>query len=217
VEKSILDISVSSLLILYAIAGFVLLVYHYLKLNLFKDLLTALLRMTLQLTIAGFILVYIFNINSFWLILIVFIFMASFAGHTTSELKRWLFFFVPAFGGLLSGFLVFKFAPEAEGHGTDAAIEAIHHKNGYIRWHVPIIKTIASALTIGTGGSGGREGPIAQIGAGFGSFLGRILHLTDREKRILAAAGMGAGIGAIFRSPLAGTKKKSHRFSSLVV
>ena len=128
----------------------------------------------------------------------------SLFGHTTSELKRWLFFFVPAFGGLLSGFLVFKFAPEAEGHGTDAAIEAIHHKNGYIRWHVPIIKTIASALTIGTGGSGGREGPIAQIGAGFGSFLGRVLHLTDREKRILAAAGMGAGIGAIFRSPLAG-------------
>ncbi|MEC9491709.1 ABC transporter permease [Flexistipes sp.] len=81
-EKSILDISVSSLLILYAMAGFVLLVYHYLKLNLFKELLTALLRMTLQLTIAGFILVYIFNINSFWLILIVFIFMASFAGHT---------------------------------------------------------------------------------------------------------------------------------------
>lgn len=128
----------------------------------------------------------------------------SLFGHTASEFKRWMFLIVPAFGGLLSGFLVFRYAPEAEGHGTDAAIEAIHNKSGYIRWHVPIIKTIASALTIGTGGSGGREGPIAQIGAGFGSFLGRTLKLTDREKRILAAAGMGAGIGAIFRSPLAG-------------
>lgn len=81
-DKSILDISVNSLLLLYAVAGFILLAYYYLKLNLFKELLTALLRMTIQLTIAGFILVYIFNINSFWLILLVFVFMASFASHT---------------------------------------------------------------------------------------------------------------------------------------
>lgn len=125
-------------------------------------------------------------------------------GHSVTHLKRWMLFIVPAFGGLLSGFLVYKFAPEAEGHGTDAAIEAIHYKNGFVRWQVPIIKTVASALTIGTGGSGGREGPIAQIGAGFASFLGRALKLSDREKRILTAAGMGAGVGAIFRSPLAG-------------
>jgi CIC family chloride channel protein len=125
-------------------------------------------------------------------------------GHAATELKRWMIFFVPAFGGLLSGFLVYKFAPEAEGHGTDAAIKAIHFKNGQISWQVPIIKTFASAITIGTGGSGGREGPIAQIGAGFASFLGSALKLSDREKRILTAAGMGAGVGAIFRSPLAG-------------
>jgi CIC family chloride channel protein len=125
-------------------------------------------------------------------------------GHATTELKRWALIVVPAFGGLLSGFLVYKFAPEAEGHGTDAAIQSIHYKNGHIRLRVPIIKTLASAITIGTGGSGGREGPIAQIGAGFASFLGRTLNLTDREKRILTAAGMGAGVGAIFRSPLAG-------------
>ncbi|KAA0259099.1 chloride channel protein [Deferribacter autotrophicus] len=128
----------------------------------------------------------------------------SLFGHATTEFKRWMLFLVPTFGGLLSGFIVYKFAPEAEGHGTDAAIEAIHFKNGYIRWQVPIVKTIASAITIGTGGSGGREGPIAQIGAGFASFLGRKLNITDREKRILTAAGMGAGVGAIFRSPLAG-------------
>jgi len=125
-------------------------------------------------------------------------------GHATTELRRWSILFIPALGGLIAGFLVYRFAPEAEGHGTDAAIESIHKKNGFIRWQVPIIKTFASAITIGTGGSGGREGPIAQIGAGFASFLGRTLKLSDREKRILTAAGMGAGVGAIFRSPLAG-------------
>jgi len=125
-------------------------------------------------------------------------------GHATTELKRWLIIFMPALGGLLSGLLVFKFAPEAKGHGTDAAIDAIHNKNGYIKWQVPIVKTIASAFTIGTGGSGGREGPIALIGSGFASFIGNLLHLTEREKRILTAAGMAAGVGAIFRAPLAG-------------
>jgi CIC family chloride channel protein len=110
----------------------------------------------------------------------------------------------PVVGGLLSGWLVFKFAPEAEGHGTDAVISAYHYHQGEIRARVPLIKIIASALTIGTGGSGGREGPIAQIGAGFGSLLGRLLKLRPAERRILLAAGMGAGIAAIFRAPLAG-------------
>jgi CIC family chloride channel protein len=111
---------------------------------------------------------------------------------------------VIAVGGLLSGMLVLRFAPEAEGHGTDAAIAAFHHKRGFIRPIVPIIKLIASALTIGSGGSGGREGPIAQIGAGFGSYLGTVFKLPARDRRILLAVGMGAGIGAIFRAPLAG-------------
>src|SRR5204862_6423843 len=65
-------------------------------------------------------------------------------------------------------------------------------------------KIIASAVTLGTGGSGGREGPIAQIGAGFGSFLGGLLRLRPAERRVLMAAGMGAGVAAIFRAPLAG-------------
>lgn len=107
-------------------------------------------------------------------------------------------------GGLVSGFLVFTFAPEAEGHGTDAAIEAYHQKNGIIRARIPLIKLLASAITIGTGGSGGREGPIAQIGAGFGSILGSFLRLSTRDRRILLATGLAAGIGAIFRAPLAG-------------
>jgi len=81
--------------------------------------------------------------------------------------RRWLLLFIPAIGGLISGLLIYTFAPEAEGHGTDAVIDAFHRKRGLIRPIVPIIKTIASAITIGSGGSAGREGPIAQIGAAF--------------------------------------------------
>jgi len=121
-----------------------------------------------------------------------------------NEFSPWILLAVLGAGGLASGLIVYTFAPEAEGHGTDAAIEAFHHRRGFIRWRVPIVKTLASAITIGTGGSGGREGPIAQIGAGFGSFLGTKLKLTARDRRIMLAAGMGAGVGAIFRAPLAG-------------
>ncbi len=117
---------------------------------------------------------------------------------------RWLLFLIPALGGLVSGWLVFTFAPEAEGHGTDAAIEAYHNKGGLIRGRVPWIKALASAITIGTGGSAGREGPIAQIGAGFGSFLATRLGLTAAERRILLLAGIAGGVGATFRAPLAG-------------
>lgn len=116
----------------------------------------------------------------------------------------WWLIVVPAVGGLLSGFIVFTFAPEAEGHGTDAAIAAYHVGQGRIRPRVPIVKLVASAITIGTGGSAGREGPIAQIGAGFGSLLGSLLKLSVADRRILLACGMGAGVGAIFRAPLAG-------------
>ncbi len=123
---------------------------------------------------------------------------------TATVFNRWLLLLLPAAGGLISGWLVYTYAPEAEGHGTDAAIDAYHRKGGFIRGRVPIIKTIASAITLTTGGSGGREGPIAQIGAGFGSFLATRLHLSDRERRIMMAAGIGAGVGSIFRAPLAG-------------
>jgi len=123
---------------------------------------------------------------------------------TGTPFNRAILLFLPAFGGLLSGWLVYTYAPEAEGHGTDAAIDAYHRQGGFMRNRVPLIKTIASALTLTTGGSGGREGPIAQIGAGFGSFLATVLKLSERERRIMMAAGVGAGIGSIFRAPLAG-------------
>lgn len=120
------------------------------------------------------------------------------------ELRPWMIVAIMTAGGLLSGVIVYTFAPEAEGHGTDAAIDSFHNQRGKIRGRIPPLKMLTSAITIGTGGSGGREGPIAQIGAGFGSFLGSWLKLSARDRRIMMAAGMGAGVGSIFRAPLAG-------------
>ncbi len=122
----------------------------------------------------------------------------------TDAARPWAIPFVVALGGLISGIIVFRFAPEAEGHGTDAAIAAYHHHPRGIRARIPAVKLVASAITIGSGGSGGREGPTAQISAGFGSFLGRVLDLDARDARIAVAVGMAAGIGAIFRAPLGG-------------
>ena len=116
----------------------------------------------------------------------------------------WFLALIPAAGGLITGLIVYTWAPEAEGHGTDAAIDAFHNKKGRIRPRVPFIKTITSAITIGSGGSAGREGPIAQIGAGFASYLATKLNLSDQERRIMLVAGMGGGIGSIFRAPLGG-------------
>jgi CIC family chloride channel protein len=118
--------------------------------------------------------------------------------------RRWAIPLITTLGGLITGIIVFTFAPEAEGHGTDAAIEAFHYKGGYIRPRVPVVKTIASAITIGSGGSAGREGPTAQIAAGFGSALADLLHLDDHDRRIAMAAGIGAGIGSIFKAPFGG-------------
>ncbi len=123
---------------------------------------------------------------------------------TTRVFEPWWFLVIPPLGGFLSGWMVFRFAPEAEGHGTDAAVASYHFHRGEIRSRVPFVKMVSSALTIGSGGSGGREGPIAQIGAGFGSLLGKVLHLKPAERRVLVAAGIGAGVAAIFRAPLAG-------------
>ena len=128
---------------------------------------------------------------------------ALFHGGVT-PFRPWLLPLLPALGGLVAGLLIARFAPEAGGHGTDEAVDAFHRRGGVIRGRVPIVKTVASAITLGSGGSGGREGPIAQIGAGFGSFLATRLGLSPRERRTLLAAGVGAGVGSIFRAPLAG-------------
>jgi chloride channel protein, CIC family len=124
--------------------------------------------------------------------------------ESNQDFHPWLLLLIPPIGGLISGWIVFRYAPEAEGHGTDSVIAAYHHKQGAMRGRVPLVKMVASAITLGTGGSGGREGPIAQIGAGFGSMIAKLLHMRVAERRILLASGMGAGIAAIFRAPLAG-------------
>ena len=118
--------------------------------------------------------------------------------------NQWIFFLLPVVTGLLSGLIVYRFAPEAEGHGTDAMIDAFHNKKGKIRGRVPLIKGIATLLTLSGGGSAGREGPIAQIGAGLGSKIANLLGLSDKERRILLLAGCGGGLSAIFRAPLGG-------------
>jgi len=111
---------------------------------------------------------------------------------------------VTTIGGLLSGILVYSFSPESEGDGVDAVIHSIHYKNGEIRSRVPPLKIVASAITIGSGGSAGREGPIALVGAGIGSLLGRVFKLSDSDRRLAAIAGLGGGIGSIFKAPLGG-------------
>lgn len=116
----------------------------------------------------------------------------------------WAVLAVPTLGGLLCGLIVYGFAPEAEGHGTDAMVRAFHRAGGRIRGRVPFVKAIASIITIGSGGSAGREGPIAQIGAGFGAFLAERLGLSERDRRLLMLSGAAGGIGAIFAPPWAG-------------
>ena len=118
--------------------------------------------------------------------------------------RPWAIPLVTTAGALLSALIVAKFAPEAKGHGTDEAIEAVHSDPRAIRARVVLVKLVASALTIGSGGSGGREGPTAQISAGFSSLLTRRLDLSDEDGRIAVALGIGAGIGAIFAAPLGG-------------
>ncbi len=127
-------------------------------------------------------------------------------GTPDSDFSRpWAIPLTVALGGLIAGILVYAFAPEAEGHGTDAAIHAVHHNPTGIRPRVVLVKLVASAITIGSGGSGGREGPTAQISAGAASTLARWLHLPRERAQILVIAGIAAGIAAIFRAPLGGT------------
>ena len=122
----------------------------------------------------------------------------------TAIARPWMLPLVVGAGGLLAGIIVYRLAPEAEGHGTDAAIDAYHRSPRQVRARIPLVKLVASAITIGSGGSGGREGPTAQIAAGFGSFLARLLDLDAHDARIAVAVGIGAGIGSIFRAPLGG-------------
>ncbi len=144
------------------------------------------------------------------------IFLGKFAGYYPPEAGyegniNWIpsdnpfkVFLVLLFGGLISGIIVYSLAPEAEGHGTDAAIRAFHKENGYVRRRIPFVKMIASTFTISTGGSAGREGPIAHISSGVGSMIADLFKLSIEERRYALAIGIGAGVGSIFKAPLGG-------------
>ena len=111
---------------------------------------------------------------------------------------------VPVIGGLIVTFLITNFAPEARGHGVPEVMDAIYYRQGVIRPVVALIKSLASALSIGTGAAVGREGPIIQIGAALGSTLGQVIHMAPWQRITLVAAGAGAGIAATFNTPIGG-------------
>ncbi|MFC1961194.1 chloride channel protein [Chloroflexota bacterium] len=137
------------------------------------------------------------------------------------ETAQWLFFdvgaqvfsflgdyyiiVIPALGGLIVGPLIYFFAREAKGHGVPEVMEAVALRGGRIRPRVAIVKSLASAITIGSGGSVGREGPIVQIGSTLGSTVGQVLGLSSERIRSLVACGAAAGIAATFNAPIAGT------------
>jgi chloride channel protein, CIC family len=110
----------------------------------------------------------------------------------------------PALGGLLVGPLVYRFAREAKGHGVPEVMEAVALRGGRIRPIVALVKAVASAITIGSGGSAGREGPIVQIGSALGSTVGQVLRMSDERIRNLVACGAAGGIAATFNAPIAG-------------
>ncbi|MEU0436020.1 chloride channel protein [Streptomyces sp. NPDC006290] len=119
-------------------------------------------------------------------------------------LGRYFVLLAPVIGGLLYGPLVNRFAKEARGHGVPEVMLAVAQRGGRISPKVAIVKTLASALTIGSGGSVGREGPIVQIGSALGSTLGRLAKLTEGRLKLLVACGAAGGIAATFNAPLAG-------------
>lgn len=129
---------------------------------------------------------------------------ASFFSPIVGEPRSWLFFLLPAFGGVLAGWIVYKFAPESEGTGTENFLDSFHNKGGEVRGIVPLIKSIATIFTLSSGGSAGKEGPVAQIGSGIGSIIGKWLKMGARARRTLLLAGAAGGLGAIFQAPLGG-------------
>ncbi len=117
--------------------------------------------------------------------------------------RGWMFLTIPA-GMFLAWGITVRAAPEVAGHGVPQIVAALTVRGGWIRGRVPALKTVATALTIGSGGSAGREGSIAQIGAGIGSLIARTARLSESDVRALVAAGAGAGIAATFNAPIAG-------------
>ncbi len=134
------------------------------------------------------------------------LFSGTLSFKNNPSLSPWgkLVILVPAVGIALANFITEKWAPEAKGHGVPEVMVAVANNGGKIRPVVALVKTLASALTIGSGGSVGKEGPIVQIGSSFGSTLGQIFKLSPRETIILVGAGAAGGISATFNAPIGG-------------
>jgi CIC family chloride channel protein len=124
--------------------------------------------------------------------------------HTAPPPWGFWIILVPVVGAVGVAFLVKTFAPEAKGHGVPEVMDAIYYEDGRIRPIVAVVKSVASALSIGSGGSVGREGPIIQIGAAFGSTVGQFIAMPARQRAVLIAAGAGGGIAATFNTPIGG-------------
>lgn len=168
---------------------------------------------TLLLGVAGVVAAQLFN---FLLGIARTLFLGGIAGYRPPGLPSegaspievigphglWLVPVATTLGGLLVGILTTWLAPEAEGHGTDAVVRAFHRSAGVLRARVAPVKLVASALTIGSGGAAGREGPIALIAAATGSWYATIMRRSDAERRLLLLVGAAAGLSAIFRSPI---------------
>ncbi|MBI9093742.1 MAG: chloride channel protein [Sphaerochaeta sp.] len=134
------------------------------------------------------------------------LFFGTLSFRHNPSLSPWgkLIILIPAVGIALANFITEKWAPEAKGHGVPEVMVAVANNKGKIRPVVALVKTLASALTIGSGGSVGKAGPIVQIGSSFGSTLGQLLGLNARETIILVGAGAAGGISAIFNTPIGG-------------
>ncbi|MDR2344696.1 MAG: chloride channel protein [Planctomycetaceae bacterium] len=113
-----------------------------------------------------------------------------------------LMLLIPMFGGLICGFVIWTFAPEASGDGTDSVIRSFHFRGGRIRNRLPIVKSLSGIFTLGSGGSAGWEGLIMLLGGGIASSVGQILRLSVRDRRLLLLAGAAGGLGAIFQIPI---------------
>jgi chloride channel protein, CIC family len=129
-------------------------------------------------------------------------------GHAASShlpgLGIWFVLVVPVLGGLIYGPLIYRFAREARGHGVPEVMLAVAENGGRIRPQVTVVKAVASAITIGVGGSVGREGPIVQIGSALASTLGQLVRMSETRLRIIVACGAAGGIAATFNAPLTG-------------
>ncbi len=125
-------------------------------------------------------------------------------GSWLSMIAPWHLVLIPMVGGLITGPIIYRFAREAKGHGVPEVMEAVALRGGKIRPQVGLVKAVASAICIGTGGSVGSEGPIAQIGSALGSSIGQVLKLNEERTKTLVACGAAGGIAAIFNAPIAG-------------